>query len=350
MKVKAFFIIVCLSLLTNGLVMAQTQTDKQVAVYSLGFYNLENLFDTIPSPGVNDVEFTPDGVKAWNGQKYWKKIGNMSYAISKLAREFCPEGPAILGVCEIENRTVLEDLAKAPLLRQANYQIVHYDSPELRGVDVALLYNPKLFTLTSSRPYRFTLPNRPDWKSRDQLLVSGLLAGEPIHVIVCHWPSRRNGEKQSRPLRVEAAKLSKHIIDSLHKADPNAKIVLMGDLNDDPYNIPLKKTLNAKMKPEEVKPQGLFNPMWRLLDKGIGSLGYRGEWNLFDQIILSYAWLGNDRSTLKYWKPEVFNKDFLIQQEGTYKGYPWRTFSGNLFIEGYSDHFPTLVYVVKEVR
>lgn len=350
MKVRTLLFTGCLLLITNVLATAQTQKEKQVAVYSLGFYNLENLFDTIPSPGVNDIEFTPDGVKAWNGQKYWKKIANMSYAISKLKSEFTPNGPAILGVSEIENRSVLEDLVKAPLLRSANYKIVHYDSPELRGVDVALLYNPAYFTLTSSIPYRFTLPDRPYWKSRDQLLVSGLLAGEPIHVIVCHWPSRRNGEKKSRPLRVEAAKLSKHIIDSLHKADPNAKIVLMGDLNDDPYNVPLKKVLNAKKLPEEVKPQGLFNPMWRLLDKGIGSLGYRGEWNLFDQIILSYAWLGNGKSSLKYWKPEVFNKDFLIQQEGPYKGYPWRTFSGNLFIEGYSDHFPTLVYVVKEVR
>lgn len=350
MKFNFLLIIGCLLLIANGLVSAQSKTDKQLAVYSLGFYNLENLFDTIPSPGVNDVEFTPNGVKAWNGQKYWKKIANMSYAISKLKSDFTPYGPAILGVSEIENRLVLEDLVKDPLLREANYKIVHYDSPELRGVDVALLYNPAYFTLTSSHPYRFTLPGRPDWKSRDQLLVSGLLAGEPIHIIVCHWPSRRNGEKKSRPLRMEAAKLSKHIIDSLHKADPNAKIVLMGDLNDDPFNIPIKKELNAKKNPEDVKPQGLFNPMWRLLDKGIGSLGYRGEWNLFDQIILSYAWLGDNRSTLKFWKSEVFNKDFLIQQEGTYKGYPWRTFSGNLFIEGYSDHFPTLVYVVKEVR
>ncbi len=135
--------------------------DKKVAIYSIGFYNLENLFDTIPSPGVNDVEFTPGGVKKWDGRKYWKKIENMSFAISKMAREYCPEGPAVLGVSEIENRTVLEDLVKAPSISSAGYKIVHYDSPEARGVDVALLYNPKLFKVTSSHPYAFTLPNKP---------------------------------------------------------------------------------------------------------------------------------------------------------------------------------------------
>jgi len=323
--------------------------EKQVGVYSIGFYNLENLFDTIPSPGVEDTEFTPDGVKKWDGKKYWKKIDNMAFAISKMAREYCPEGPAILGVCEIENRSVLEDLTKSKHLRSVGYQIVHYDSPELRGVDVALLYNPRLFTVTSSKPYRFLLPGQPDWKSRDQLLVSGLLAGEPVHIIVCHWPSRRNGEKASRYLRLAAAKLSKTIIDSLFNVDPKAKIVLMGDLNDDPFNVPVKEILNARKRQEEVTEKGLFNTMWRHIDKGIGSLGYRGEWNLFDQIIISHAWLGTDRGTLKFWKSEVFNRDFLMQQEGTYKGYPWRSFSGDLFIEGFSDHFPTLIYLLKEV-
>lgn len=340
-------ITILFAVITFGYIQAQ---EKKVAVYSVGFYNLENLFDTIPSPGVNDIEFTPGGIKKWDGQKYWKKIENMSFAISKLAGEFCPEGPAVLGVSEIENRTVLEDLVKAPLLKSIGYQIVHYDSPEARGVDVGLLYNPKFFKVTSSHAYKFTLPNKPDFKSRDQLLVSGLLAGEPVHFIVCHWPSRRNGEKSSRYLREAAAKLSRHITDSIFKTDPKAKIVLMGDLNDDPFNEPVKVIVGAKKRPEEVQPKGFFNPMWRILDKGVGSLGYRGEWNLFDQIIISHDFLGTDRSSLKYWKAEVFNKDFLIQPEGPYKGYPWRSFSGDLFIEGFSDHFPTLVYFLKEAK
>jgi len=341
------FLALAILLIGSQLLFSQ---EKKFTVAAIGFYNLENLFDTIHSPGVNDYEFTPEGVKKWDGSKYWKKIDNMSFAISKLAREYSPEGPAILGVSEIENRTVLEDLVRSKRLKSIDYKIVHYDSPERRGVDVALLYNPKLFTLTSSKAYAFTMPNDTSFKSRDHLLVNGLLLGEPVHFIVCHWPSRRNGEKGSRYLREAAAKLTKTIIDSLMKKEPFAKVILMGDLNDDPYNIPIKETLKARKDPEDVKPGDLYNPMWRILDKGIGSLGYRGEWNLFDQHILTPAFLGTDRSTLKFWKAEVFNRDFLIQQEGPYKGYPWRSFSGDTFIEGYSDHLPTLVYLVKEVR
>jgi hypothetical protein len=339
---------IALSILLTFSLLATAQ-EKKVTVVSIGFYNLENLFDTIDSPNVNDAEFTPDGIKKWNSDKYWKKINNMSFAISKMAKEYCPDGPAILGVSEIENRSVLEDLSRSKNLKTVGYKIVHYDSPERRGVDVALLYNPKLFTVTSSYAYPFTMRDTA-FHSRDQLLVSGLLLGEKVHFIVCHWPSRRNGEKSSRYLRVAAAKLSRVIIDSLRKADPNAKIVLMGDLNDDPFNIPVKDILNAKKDPGKVVPGSLYNPMARLLDKGIGSLAYRGAWNLFDQIIISPPWLGTDRSTLKFWKAEVFNRDFLIQQEGQYKGSPWRSFSGDTFIDGYSDHFPTMIYLVKEVR
>jgi len=215
--------------------------EKKFTVAAIGFYNLENLFDTIQSPGVNDYEFTPDGINKWNGNKFWKKIENMSYAINKLAKEYCPEGPAILGVSEIENRSVLEDLVRSKNLKSVGYKIVHYDSPERRGVDVALLYNPKLFTLTSSSAIKFTLPNDTSFKSRDHLLVNGLLLGEPVHFIVCHWPSRRNGEKASRHLRQAAAELSKSIIDSLLKKEPQAKVILMGDLNDDPLTSPLRK-------------------------------------------------------------------------------------------------------------
>lgn len=339
--------ILILFLLFSCTVNAQ---DKKFTVVSIGFYNLENLFDTIHSTGVNDHEFTPGGSKKWDGSKYRKKIGNMAFALSKLAREYCPEGPAVIGVSEIENKTVLKDLVNNEAVRSTGYKFVHYDSPERRGVDVALLYNPKLFTVTSSVAYPFVMPNDTSFHSRDQLLVNGLLLGEPAHFIVCHWPSRRNGEKESRPSRAAAARLSRSIIDSLQKADPNSKIILMGDLNDDPFNIPVKEVLNAKKETEDLTPGALYNPFWKILDKGIGSLGYKGAWNLFDQQILSQGWLGKDRSSLKFWKAEVFNRDFLIQQEGPYKGYPWRSFSGDTFIEGYSDHFPTLVYLVKEIK
>ena len=321
--------------------------NKKLVPYAVAFYNLENLFDTINNNGKYDLEFSPAGAKQWDGKKYWAKIDRMAYCISQLAKENCPMGPAVIGVSEIENRSVLEDLVKAKDIAHLNYQIVHYDSPDLRGVDVGLLYNPLLFTVTSAKSYPFILPDKPYWKSRDQLLVSGIMNGENFHFIVNHWPSRRNGEKESRPLRVAAARLSKHICDSIRAADPTANVIIMGDLNDDPNNVSVRDVLAAKEKRKNVKPGDLFNPMSELHKKGIGSLGYQGSWNLFDQIIITGNLLGDDRNTFKFWKAEVFNKDFLIQQEGRYKGYPLRTYSSNVFQNGYSDHFPVLVYLIK---
>ncbi|MDR0799239.1 MAG: endonuclease/exonuclease/phosphatase family protein [Dysgonamonadaceae bacterium] len=320
---------------------------KKLVPYSVAFYNLENLFDTINNNSQYDLEYSPQGTKKWNSDKYWKKINNMAYAISQLAKETCPLGPAFIGVSEVENRTVLEDLVKNPNLASRNLGIVHYDSPDARGVDVALLYNPAFFTVTSSKPYLFRLADNPKFRSRDQLLVSGLLDGERVNVIVNHWPSRRGGEQASRYLRVAAATLTKHITDSIMAADPDAKIFIMGDLNDDPTNASVSKVLNAKRKKNDVGEFGIFNPMAELFAKGIGSLAYNGGWNLFDQIMLSGNLLGNDHSTLKYWKVEIFNADFLTEQTGRYKGYPLRTHSGDVFLNGYSDHFPVVVYLVK---
>lgn len=325
-----------------------SQGQKKRGIYAIAFYNVENLFNTVHDEGVNDYEFTPSGANAWTEPKYRKKLGNLAYVIDKLGKEYTPDGVAILGVSEIENRGVLEDLVSTGKLADVGYGIVHYDSPDRRGVDVALLYNPRLFQVTSSVAYPYILPDNPDFKTRDQLLVSGILAGEPLHIIVNHWPSRY-GAKSSE-LREHAASISKHITDSLYKDNPNAKIVIMGDLNDDPTDPSVRVVLNAKKKQSEVEPGGLFNTMWEFFDKGIGSLGYQGKWNLFDQIIISKPLLGNDRSSLKFWRAEIFNRDFLIQKEGRNKGYPHRTFSGGMFINGYSDHFPTLIYLVKETK
>jgi len=321
--------------------------NRKVVPYAVAFYNLENLFDTINNNGNYDLEFSPMGDKKWDGKKYHAKLENLAKVLSMIAKETCPLGPAVIGVSEVENRSVLEDLVKTGDLAKQNLSIVHYDSPDLRGIDVGFLYNPQLFTVTSSKPYPLTLPNDTAFKTRDQLLVSGLLAGERFHFIINHWPSRRNGEKSSRYLRVAAAELCKHITDSIRAADPEAKVVIMGDLNDDPTNVSVKKTLNAKGKPKEVKPEGLFNPMVALRNAGVGSIGYQGSWNIFDQIIISGNLVGSDKSTFKFWKAEIFNRDFLMEQTGKYKGYPLRTFSDNTFINGYSDHFPVLIYLVK---
>ena len=337
-----FAIIFCLLFL-----YASVQAQK-IGIYSMAFYNLENLFDYEFNERISDQDFTPEGAYRWTPEKYYKKLDNLAYVISQLGMENCPMGPAVIGVAEVENRRVLEDLTQRKELAQRGYGIVHYDSPDRRGIDVALLYMPSLFSVTSSRTYSFQMKSRSGYVTRDQLLVSGILAGEAIHIIVCHWPSRSN--IRSAALRQHAASISKHIVDSLYHADPDTKIVIMGDLNDDPDDKSCRITLGARKMQEETEYDGLFNAMWGLHEKGIGTLSYRGKWNLFDQIIISKPLLGRDYSSLSFWRTEIFNRDFLIQKEGRYKGYPLRTFSGNVFVNGYSDHFPVLIYLLKSVE
>ncbi len=331
---------------------ANAPSDGKVNVQlaCVGFYNLENLFDTIDQPDVNDHEYTPNGPNKWNGHKYLSKLHNMAYAVSQIGLDRSPMGAAILGVSEVENRGVLEDLVAQPELAGRSYEIVHYDSPDRRGIDVGLLYNPRLFTVSHSVKHRFHMPEQPDFVTRDQLLVSGYLLGEKVHVIVNHWPSRYGGEVASRPNRVAAAKLTKSIVDSLYRVEPQAKIIIMGDLNDDPYNASVAEVLQARKTREEVQPGGLYNTMWHLYDKGIGSLAYQGQWNLFDQIIISSYLLDAPRTELRYWRSEVCNLPFLTHQEGRDKGTPLRTHSRGVWLNGYSDHFPTCIYLVKEVQ
>lgn len=348
MKNRSLFLLV---LFVSVLFSAEIKADK-LETFAIGFYNLENLFDTINDPSLrNNDEFTPTGTNKWGTMKYNAKLKNMSYAISKIGvTKYTPDGVAILGVSEIENRSVLEDLVKQPSIVDRNLQIIHHDGPDRRGVDCALLYNPKYFTVTSWKSIPFKIADRPTFRSRDQLLVTGILAGEEIHILVNHWPSRYGGEVSSRPLRVAAAELSKSIADSLLAINPDAKIVIMGDLNDDPTNVSCAKILNAKRNITEVEKGGLYNTMWPIFAKGNGSLGYQDTWCLYDQIIISYDWLGKDYSTLKFVKPEVFNKDFLTEQAGKRKGYPMRTHASGVWRNGYSDHYPTLIYVIKNTK
>lgn len=321
--------------------------EKEYQISCVAFYNLENLFDTINDPTINDEQFLPDGSYGWTGMKYNNKLEKMAYAISQIGTKYTSNGPVILGVSEIENRGVLEDLVKMPKLKDRNYGIVHYDSPDRRGIDVGLLYNPEHFEVVNSVSYLLSMENDTAFRTRDQLMVEGLLDGERIYVIVNHWPSRSGGEARSRPKRVAAAALTKHISDSILATNQEAKIIIMGDLNDDPTNESCKKTLGAKKSESKVGKGDLFNATWPLFSKGIGSLAYRDNWNLFDQIIISSGLL-NDEDGYKYWKTFIFNKDFLIQQEGRYKGYPLRTHAGGAYLNGYSDHFPSYIYLIRE--
>jgi len=322
------------------------QEKKQYKVGCVAFYNIENLFDTIPGP--NDIEFTPEGANKWNTEKYNVKLDHMSDVISQLGNEMFPGGPAIVGICEVENRSVVEDLVNTPRLKSSKYGFVHYDSPDKRGVDVAMLYRTDFFKVISSRSVRLRISDRLNWTTRDQLVVSGYFDNELIHVIVNHWPSRSGGEKRSEPLRRAAAALARTIVDSIFATDINSKIFIMGDLNDDPVNASVYDILKAKGKAEDVKQGGLFNPMWKMYKDGIGSLAYRDSWNIFDQIIVSEPLLGNDKSTFKYLKAKVFNAPFITQKKGQYAGYPLRTYVGSTWQGGYADHLPVYMFIIKE--
>jgi hypothetical protein len=319
----------------------------------IAFYNLENLFDTINTENIEDEEFTPTGLNKWNSEKYWIKIDRLAEAISRLGEdEGIKGGPAVIGVSEIENRAVLQDLISNPRLRNSNYQIIHYDSPDLRGVDVALLYQPRFFRVTSSDSPELKIYDEKNERvyTRDQLVVTGLFDGEKISFIVNHWPSRSSGETLTRPRRNEAAALARHLVDSLMATDKNAKVIVMGDLNDDPVNESLRKYLRAGDDPEKLKEGELFNTMYPLFKLGIGSLYYRDGMNLFDQIIVTPSLLGKDYSSYKYYKSRVFNKSFLTQADGQYKDYPFRTYVGPTFQGGYSDHFPVYILIVRAAK
>ncbi len=329
---------------------AQTNV-KNYKFINIGFYNLENLFDTIIDPDTNKIltdEFTPKGKYKWNSQKYWTKIENMAHVISEIGTEVNPDGLAVLGVSEIENENVLKDLIANHYLKERNYKIVHYESNDRRGIDVALLYQEKYFTPETSKSVRLKISDNPDFRTRDQLVVSGKLDGEDFNFIVNHWPSRRGGEKRSLPYRIAAADLAKTLIDSLQNKNPNAKTILMGDLNDDPTSPSVKKHLNTAEKVTELKKGMLFNPFETLYKKGKGTLAYRDVWNLFDQMFLTPTLLGNDLSNYKFIKSVVFHHPYMIQQNGRFEGYPKRTFSFGVFQAGYSDHFPVFVILAKK--
>ncbi|PID95294.1 MAG: endonuclease [Bacteroidetes bacterium] len=336
-------------LLLNACHRSPSQGEGACQTACIAFYNLENLFDTINQEQVNDGSFTPEGNKAWGSQRYWEKSHNMAKVIAEIATDVTPEGPIILGVSEVENREVLEDLVKDELIRKRNYRIVHYDSPDRRGIDVALLYNPNYFQVTDSQARPLHVKGKKGFRTRDQLVVSGLLDGEPMHFIVVHWPSRYGGEEKSRPLRNAAAQLSRSIIDSLTTLDPQAKIVLMGDYNDDPDNESVTKYLNASGKKRLHKGQ-LYNPFEQLFRKGIGSLAYRGHWNMFDQQVITRALLKGGRRGYRYHDAVVFQQPWMKQKEAPYEGYPLRTFAGGRYLGGYSDHFPSYILLTKKAK
>jgi len=347
------FLKLVISILFLSLFISTHAQDKKFKIHTLAFYNLENLFDTINDP-IKFDDYSPImELKTNRGEAYRRKITNMARVIAEIGKDVTHNTPAILGVCEVENKDVLEDIVNDSTLLEKNYGIVHYDSPDSRGIDVALLYQKSLFMPISSSAHELKIYDTQTQKqitTRDQLLVSGKLEGDLIHIIVNHWPSRRGGEARSRPKRVAAAQLNKRILDSLQAQDPYAKVIIMGDLNDDPTNPSVKNVLKAKRKRKKVDFKGLYNPFEKFYRDGLGTTAYRDNWSLFDQIIVSKTLLEKDYTSFRYYQAGIFNKNYLITPRGKYKGYPFRSWNDSGFSNGFSDHFPVYIYLIKEVK
>ena len=351
------FLTVAFLCLTLSYVSAQTTQN-----YVIGFYNLENLFDTYDDPVKNDNEYLPEGANEWTEVKYQKKLHNMATVIAEMAKA---NGVfhTILGVSEIENRLVLEDLISQPELLPARFQIVHYEGPDRRGVDPALLYREDQFKYLDSESIPFSFENtlvpvtlnkeqQDYFRTRDILMVHGLIAGEDFAFYVAHLPSRIGGK--SDDLRSIGGDIIRRHSEMMSQKYPGIKIVVMGDMNDDPQDVSMSKWLGAVRKIDETPKGGFFNPFWDMLEDGYGSLAYRDVWSLFDQVIPSETLVNAPEGTLKLQKigkkgyyGMIFKRPFMVTQKGQYKNYPLRTFSNGKFMNGYSDHFPTYIVIGK---
>ena len=298
--------------------------------YKVMFYNIENFFDTINDPEVRDDEFTPEGPKAWNAAKYAKKLANVErvlFDIAALDRIY----PAVIGFSEVENRTVLEDIVATKKLAPASYRVVHYDSPEARGVDVAFLYRPDQFKLEGSFPVKAEVPTLPNFRTRDILTMWGTIEGEPFYFMVAHWPSRLGGKDASEFKRVALGAQMRRLADSVLRINPATK---------------------GRMK--ELAKGDFFNPYYDMLRAGMGTLAYGDAWNIFDNIVVTENLAKGSTGNLKLRRDpdskfygHIFRAHYLFQKEGQYRGYPLRTYVGNNFQGGYSDHFPVYIYFAK---
>ena len=333
---------------------------KKFSMYAIGFYNQENLFDTCHDQGKRDYDFLPSGSYKWSGLKYTHKLRNMAHALADMGTDKIPLGCAFIGLAEVENAKCLHDLCEQEPLKKRNMQYILFEGVDRRGIDVGFLYNPKLFSpdMEKTRLIPYESPDTT-FKTRGFLTVHGTMAGEHVVCIVCHLPSRLNGDDTNR---VRGAEQASRIKDAILKEDHKAKVFIMGDMNDDPIDRSMTKGLRSRANVKNVNKGEMFNPWIDVIKSGTGTLRYDGAWNLFDQILLSPTLLVsgdntakqyqkevlNDCKTLRYFNHQIFRRDYLFQTEGKYKGNPKRTHAGGQWLDGYSDHLPVVVYVVKE--
>ena len=394
---QIFIIIFCVFSLFYNAQMKRTA--------AVGFYNVENLWDTVKSVDYIDAtlpahhinfhrsvpldslkyleitkdykgpwdyerikgqkvvrkqilseDFTPKSNKNYTYNIYQQKLKNIAQVISEIGFKYTKTAPAVVGLVEVENRQVVEALTQQDALKKYDYGVVHYNSFDARGIDVALIYQKKRFTVTNSYKKELVL-FREDGKreyTRDLLVVSGILDGEKVAFFVNHWPSRRGGEAVSMPKRNAAAALLKQEMDALREKNPNIKLIAMGDFNDDPISPSFKNHLKAVGDEKELNEEyPYFNPMYKMYKKGVASLAYRDAPNLFDQIIYSKNLVSNYSSSSEeytVYRTEVYAPAYLINKQGNYKGYPFRSWDGDKFTGGYSDHFPVFTILQKEAK
>lgn len=304
---------------------------------TVAFYNLENLFDLVDDKLTNDNDFLPGSVKNWTPKRYDNKLRKLGFAISNIGKRETGKHPALVGLAEVENAKVIEDLIASKHLNNCNYSYVHYDSPDERGIDVALIYDTNAFEVLHSETYtiKLTDDDRSADYTRDVLLVTGLLDEENVHVIVNHWSSRREGEKETEPKRLASSNKVGEIISSLNADSEDAKIIVIGDFNDEPQSQSLKQL---------VENYSLYNPFETLRSYSRGTVKHARQWFIFDQVLMSTNFFKTSDKLFEFSSANIFDEDFLKLFNGRYKGSPFRTYVGKKYKGGYSDHFP--VYAI----
>ncbi len=306
----------------------------------VAFYNCENFFDTEDNPLKDDDEFTPQGKYKYTERIYKQKLHNIANVMKDMGDD-C--GLAMMGMAEVENSRVLKDLVNEPQIAGRKYKYVWYDGPDPRGINVALIYDPATFRLISSKPVSINIAGTGGKVvTRDALQATGVLGDDTVTILVNHWPSRRGGDAASAPKRNIAAGVNKNVAEGLWQKNSNAKVIVMGDLNDNPDDESVAKILGAVADKKLVTKKGFYNPYAALYNNGGGTEVYKKKWNLFDQIIVSGSLV--QCKNLCYEKAEVFKPDYIVDKYKGHEGEPHRSFKGTYWINGYSDHFPVIVY------